>query len=291
MEEVDLGEDIIFLLSDQHVLDKAVELLRLKFVQHEWDDIIVISDRLHSISDKIYNDHQKARSLNESIELDSKRPLVFYYGFSYLAKATALQKKGQYDQAREDILKYSELGWFAGLDTDGLEEVERFKHFAEGNLLTNDLLSGKTELLEKYIQFLDDDPGEILPGLVTVTETANLHSLDIDHILEKYSNNIEDFQTYEEPKNRSHYSRFLYELSIYLIKKKKFADAIQHILSFLVSPSTINNKADVIKFVSLFEALRKYASAEQTEQYQNIFKEMVRNEKGIDLSGYDILAH
>ncbi|MGG1672296.1 DNA-binding protein, partial [Paenibacillus sp. NRS-1783] len=141
MEEVLEGKDATYLLTDHHRLDKCVELLHLRFSQHAWEEISTISDYLHNSVEKMYNEAQEASFQNFPYLFKAARPLVFYYGFGYLAKGTALQKLGLYDQAREYILKYSELGWFAGLDKNGLEEVERFKFFAKANLYTNDLLS------------------------------------------------------------------------------------------------------------------------------------------------------
>ncbi|WP_311081073.1 hypothetical protein [Paenibacillus polymyxa] len=61
-----------------------------------------------SLAEKMYNEAQEANLQKSPYLLKAERPLVFYYGFSYLAKGTALQKLGFYDQAREYILKYSE---------------------------------------------------------------------------------------------------------------------------------------------------------------------------------------
>ncbi|KZE72224.1 hypothetical protein AV545_15790 [Paenibacillus jamilae] len=147
---------------------------------------MAIADHLHSLAEKMYNEAQEASLKKLPYLFKAERPLVFYYGFSYLAKGTALQKPRLYDQAREYILKYSELGWFSGLDKIDWEEVERFKFFAKANLYTNDLLSGKLSVLPEYAQFLEDNPEELLPGLVTIMETASLHSVNVDDILEKF---------------------------------------------------------------------------------------------------------
>ncbi|NMP07398.1 DNA-binding protein, partial [Paenibacillus polymyxa] len=111
MEEVLEGKDTIYLLTDHHRLDKCIELLHMRFEQHAWEDILTIADHLHSLAENMYNEAQKAHSQRLPYLFKAERPLVFYYGFAYLAKGTALQKLGLYDQAKEYILKYSELGW------------------------------------------------------------------------------------------------------------------------------------------------------------------------------------
>jgi hypothetical protein len=284
MEEVLEGKDATYLLTDHHRLDKCVELLHLRFSQHAWEEISTISD--NSV-EKMYNEAQEASLKNFPYLFKAARPLVFYYGFGYLAKGTALQKLGLYDQAREYILKYSELGWFAGLDKNGLEEVERFKFFAKANLYTNDLLSGELSVLPEYVQFLEDNPEELLPGLVTIMETASLHSVNVDELLERFSEKIEDFGNLEDATNRTHYFRFLYHRAIYYAKHQRYQDSVQLILLFLTSYNMIND-ADFRKFVVLFEVYRKYASNEQTEQYQNLCKELLKHEEGISICDGDI---
>jgi hypothetical protein len=287
MEEVLEGKDATYLLTDHHRLDKCIELLHLRFSQHAWEDILAIADHLHSLAEKMYNEAQEANLQKLPYLFKAERPLVFYYGFSYLAKGTALQKLGLYDQAREYILKYSELGWFSGLDKIGWEEVDRFKFFAKANLYTNDLLSGKLSVLPEYIQFLEDNPEELLPGLVTIMETASLHSVNIDDLLEKFSEKIEDFGNLEDATNRTHYFRFLYHRAIYYAKHQRYQDSVQLILLFLTSYNMIND-ADFKKFVVLFEVYRQYASNKQTEQYQNLCKELLKHEEGVSICDGDI---
>lgn len=287
MEEVLEGKDATYLLNNHHRLDKCIELLHLRFAQHAWQDILDIADHLHILSEEMYNEAQKARSQRIPYLFKAERPLVFYYGFSYLAKGTALQKLGLYDQAREYILKYSELGWFSGLDKLGWEEVERFKLFAKANLYTNDLLSGKLSVLSEYVQFLEDNPEELLPGLVTIMETASLHLVNVDDLLERFSEKIEDFGNLEDATNRTHYFRFSYHRAVYYTKLGRYPDCVGLILLFLTSYNTIND-ADFKKFVVLFEVYREYASSEQIEQYQNLCKELLKHEEGISICDDDI---
>lgn len=287
MEEVLEGKDATYLLTDHHRLDKCIELLHLRFSQHAWEDILTIADHLHSLAETMYNEAQEASLRKLPYLFKAERPLVFYYGFSYLAKGTALQKLGLYDQARECILKYSELGWFSGLDKIGWEEVERFKFFAKANLYTNDLLSGELSVLPEYVQFLEDNPEELLPGLVTIMETASLHSVNVDDLLERFSEKIEDFGNLEDATNRTHFFRFLYYRAVYYAKHQRYQDTVQLILLFLTSYNMIND-ADFKKFVVLFEVHRQYASNEQIEQYQNLFKELLKHEEGVSICDGDI---
>ncbi|MGY3386865.1 hypothetical protein ACVWZB_004819 [Paenibacillus polymyxa] len=274
MDEIVSVKDLTYLLSDHHTLDKNVELLQLKFTEHAWDEILLLSDYLHDTAQVVYQQQQEARFLNEPFELSLERPLVFYYGFSYLTKATALQKLGRFDAAKEYILKYSELGWFAGMDQAALEEVEQFRFYARANMYANELLEGNTALLDEYVLFLKENDEEVVPGLVTIIETATLHKINVDEVLDEFSDEIEDLGSFEDPKNKAHYFRFLYHLTIYHIHNKRYEDAIRNVLQFLASP-TMNSDRDFKNFVALFEILRKHASAEQVQEYHKIFEEMI----------------
>ncbi|RFU00145.1 hypothetical protein DX902_00875 [Paenibacillus jamilae] len=46
--------------------------------------------------------------------------------------------------------------------------------------------------------FLEDNPEELLPGLVTIMETALLHLVNVDDLLKRFSEKIEDFGILED---------------------------------------------------------------------------------------------
>ncbi|MNI96969.1 hypothetical protein D3C73_1555280 [compost metagenome] len=56
-----------------------------------------------------------------------ERPLVYYFGLSHLMCGMAHQNQGTYEQARECIYKYAELGWMEDLKEEDIQVVEEFR--------------------------------------------------------------------------------------------------------------------------------------------------------------------
>ncbi|MCY7487471.1 DNA-binding protein [Paenibacillus alvei] len=275
-------EPVLSKIPEQCQLDALLKMLRIYFTLHLWKDVDRFSDRLHVIASRIYHDQQQKRAYKLSTEFTAELPLVYYYGFSYLAKSTALQKQGDYTGAKEYVAKYAELGWFNDLDDAGREEVERFRLYAKANAFTLDLLSGNVSVLPEYITFLEDNPEEILPGMVTVMESANLNDVDVDDVLAKFNEQIRGFAEYEDYINRTHYFTFLYQLAIYYTRKSEYGRGLENALQALELCHMLNNNEDFKKCVALIEKLRGAASPKQHEQYQKIVDEVFANEKSLN---------
>ncbi|BFH18219.1 hypothetical protein J6TS7_29650 [Paenibacillus dendritiformis] len=281
-------EPVINKLPEHYQLDAILKILRIYFSLHMWDDVGRFSDKLHNIASRIYHEQQQKRAQKLKVEFFAELPLVFYYGFSYLAKSTALQKQGNYGAAKEYLAKYAELGWFNDLDVAGEEEVERFRLYAKANSYTLDLLSGKTEVLPEYVKFLGENPEEILPGMVTVMESANRHNMSVDDVLAKFENQIHEFKDYEDHINKTHNFTFLYQLAIYHINKSNHQNALTTALQALELSNTLNNDTDFKKCVAIVENLRDVASTSQLEQYKKILNGVIENEKSLDLVGFSV---
>ncbi|MBY7738132.1 hypothetical protein [Paenibacillus polymyxa] len=288
MEEVLNQRGAIYLLSDSHVLDKACELFRISYTHNDWDEANKVADYLHSLAESLYHTQLRNAADGKYETLDTKHPLVFYYAYSYLAKSIYYQNIGQYEEARDYIMKYSEMGWFMGLDQSGHEEVERFRFLAKANLYMIDLLSGKKELLPEYVQFLHSNDEELLPGLVSITEAANLNNWDIDELLNEFADDIEIFEGYEDRANRVYYLKLVNQLAIYYLKKKQYIVALNYILVSLQFSIGVEADADFRTLVALFETYRDLATPSQQEQYQTILLRGLHNEKGIKLDNYGL---
>lgn len=136
-----------------------------------------------------------------------KRPLVYYLGFSQLTKGIAFQKQGKYEFSRECVEKYAELGWVDSLNEEGLQEVEDYRTLAKASTYTLDLLQGKEEVLPEYIQFLHEHSAEeVIPGMITILESAIMHNYDINPILKDFAERVGELGGfYREPQNLNYY--------------------------------------------------------------------------------------
>ncbi|MDP1510482.1 DNA-binding protein [Paenibacillus sp. CMAA1739] len=288
MEEVLNQRGAIYLLSDNHELDKACELFRISYTHNDWDEANKVADYMHSLAESLYHTQLRNAADGKYETLDTKHPLVFYYAYSYLAKSIYYQNIGQYEKARDYIMKYSEMGWFMGLDQSGHEEVERFRFLAKANLYSIDLLLGKKELLSEYVQFLHDNDEELLPGMVGIAEAANLNNWDIDDLLNEFADDIKIFEGYEDRANRVYYLKLVSQLAIYHLKKKQHIVALNYILASLKFSVGVETDADFRTLVALFETFRDVATPLQQEQYQAILLKALHNEKGINLDNYGL---
>ncbi|MGW9530287.1 DNA-binding protein [Paenibacillus terrae] len=231
-------EEEIYLLSEHvHPLDKGFELFRLNYRQNDWAEADRVADHILSMAERSYNSRQKWGDivpLNQML----KHPLIFYFGYGYLAKSIIFQKQGLFNRAREFIAKYADLGWYENTTDEDIQEIERFKGFAVANGYAVDLLSGNKELLKEYHEFIQKNDEETLPGFITIFEAANINEWNIDeyYILDQ----LETFSSFEDLGNRVYYVKLLNQLAIYNINQQRYGIAINYILDYLQTAVTMD---------------------------------------------------
>ncbi|WP_342420014.1 DNA-binding protein [Paenibacillus sp. FSL H8-0168] len=268
--------------SDITDLDTLVNMIKLSFSFADGANMIALCDRLYSHVNQKYQELQLYKARKKPIQpIHTKRPLVYYYGYSHLMKGMAFQKQGKYEAARDCIEKYSELGWFNGLDQYGEAEVEYYRYAARANLYALDILSGHAEVLQEYMQFLRNNPEELLPGLLSIVEGASRYDYPLEAVLESFAEQIEGFKYFEEPVNVSYYFRFCYQLALYYIKQQQFTVALGYILQSLMLSDTLGmeHEHEFRKCTAIFEIFRSQATATQQDQYITILKGVLKDEK------------
>lgn len=273
----------VFLLSDQnHVLDKAFELFRICYKQNDWNEAKKIIRHMHKVSENLYKTQQKYGDISP-LQLPMKRPLIFYIGYSYLAESIVYQKQGLYEEARSCISHYENLDQYNLSDPESQEEVNRFKIFAKANSYAADLLAGNFEILLEYHNFIKSDDEEVLPGLITILEAANLNNWNVDHILNDHlPHDLEAFASYEDIGNRVYYIKLLSQLALYTFNKKSYHDTINYILEYLAIAVNMDVYREFITNAAMYEKVRKLASTEQQLRYEIIIKGVLTNEKNIN---------
>jgi hypothetical protein len=226
----------------------------------------------------------KARNITEQ-DIHTKRPLVYYYGYSHLMKGLALQKLKRYDESSHCINNYVELGWFNGLDEEGHELVERFRFNATANKYTLEILKGNKGILREYVSFLNDCPEEALPAHITILEAALAHNWDVDDYLAELAVHASVFPDFEDVTNVSYYVNYLYHLSLYYFCKDRFSDALDNVLVAFESSVRIEEGRAFKKCVALFESFRGFATPNQIQRYGDILKTTLegelKNEKSV----------
>ncbi|MCY9687648.1 hypothetical protein M5W70_02480 [Paenibacillus larvae] len=99
----------------------------------KWNLTEQFADELRILSTIRYQEELLLMKEGKTEPLITERPLVVYYGQSYLIKSIALFKQGHYEKAKQYIEGYEDLGWFEILDEQGKKKVDKFRLWAIAN--------------------------------------------------------------------------------------------------------------------------------------------------------------
>lgn len=251
--------------------DVIVEMLEIAVQYEKWDKLKAGAEQLYNCAQYIYEErlYSKAKELPLPA-VDTARPLVYYFGFSHYRRGLACLKLGLYEQARESIVKYAELGWLQDLDSEGLQIVEDFRNLAKSSAYALDLFSGRLELLREYAAFLQEQPEELLPGLAAVLQAAVQHEIDIDDRIHNLIERADAFQEYWNAAKASQYCDYCYHMALYRQQNGRGEEAAEYALKAMKLTLPLDNTIRFNKCMALFESLRRKATKEQSRQYRDI---------------------
>lgn len=285
------------ILESINNVDSLADMLRATYSIEEWDTMIHVADRLYSSIQKLYEEGQLRQGKGQSnIKTNLKRTIAYYFGFSMTAKGVALQKMGDYAAARNCIKRYAELGWIYGLDKKGQEEVAYYKMLARANTYVLDLLEGKTDTLSEYVQFIhQSEVEELLPGIITILESALVHNYNIDWVLEEFKSDLDALDgEYETDVNKRYYIDHLYYMALYFFKNGNIHHALNIAIKGLRMSDKLRDNTGFKKLNALFISFRIHATKEQQEKYdglnKNILGRVLKDEKGILYAGGSIVS-
>ncbi|MEK4324633.1 DNA-binding protein [Paenibacillus sp. FSL R7-0312] len=200
--------------------DFLVEMLETAHSFEQWGKLLYTADILHSYAQRIYEERLYYKAIGMTIPIvKMQHPLVYYFGFSQQMRGVACQHLGDFEQARESIYRYVELGWMEDLGTDGHEIAREFRYLAKVNLYAVEILSGKTELLNNYARFLHSYPKGLLNGLIVIMQTALCYGLDVDEQLSYLNDDINEIKSDRDKTAQSKYRKFCNLVESYKIQK------------------------------------------------------------------------
>ncbi|SUA83311.1 DNA-binding protein [Paenibacillus macerans] len=268
---------------DDLKIDSLVDLLKATYTLEDWDKMIEIADKLHLAALELEGERSTKSKACE-------RHPTYYFGYSKLMKGLALQNKGQYNESKALVEEYSDLSWLDDGSKEAKEEVEFFKLFSKANMLAVNLLSGRLEYLDPYIQFLRDARiEELLPGILNITDAAIKHDFDIGDVLTLFEDDINKALEYYKLKRTVYLMRVFFKLSLYHFVRQQYSAAIDKTLQGLELSNILKDTFAFKKFSALFESFRKHADENQQKRYtlfmNNTLKEELSNEKSIFFDG------
>ncbi|PPA80991.1 DNA-binding protein [Brevibacillus laterosporus] len=261
-------------LPENHQLDALLHLANVCFMLEKWKYIQQCADELRELATLVYKNQ-----LVKLEPLETERHLVVYYGQGFLAKSVALQMQGLYEEAKKCVAGYADLSWFPNLDDKGKKEVEKFHMWSKANFYVFELLAGNREVLMDYVKFLEKHPSEIPAGLLTIIESATKYGYSVDHILEKFSIHIDQFNNYTDSVNIGRHYHFRYCKTIYDLKKGCIESALEEILYCIYLADKLNHQKKFKQCISLFWRYRSYSSENQRKFLQKFLERDEKDEK------------
>ncbi|MGG1617623.1 DNA-binding protein [Paenibacillus sp. NRS-1782] len=267
-------------------LDGLLKMANIYYYLHQWKEAERYADELRSVTStvlslKVY----KGKNKSGKKPINTDRHLVVYYGQGYLIKSAALEKQGFFEEAMEYIRYYENLSWFEDLDEVGQEEVQRFKVWAEANKLNLHILMGDVDSLHPYEEFLKKNPPEIIPGLLTILESANKYGFPINNTLIEFSQEIEGVgdvssihdSYYPQSSSLDICANLFHQIAIYHFNYSNNTAGINYVLKSLKTYLKINDKPNFVQGTALFEKYRHAATPIQKAEYQYIMEEVLSN--------------
>lgn len=269
-------------LPENYHLDALNQLMNIYYTMDKYEKVEKYADELIILSSIVLENEKNRRLGKRAYEpLVTEKPLFVYYAYGYLMKGAALECQERYEEALKYVAAYADLSWVEGLDQDELLIVEQYRLWAIANTYTLEILMGNVSILPAYTQLLQDNPTEILPGLLTIMRSANQHGFSVDDILEVFKDSIEEYQEdpfsnlsngYISGINRVSCANLCYQIAIYQFGNKRYREGIRNTLQCLTINAKINKKGEIIDSMSLFERYRSFTSAEELGEYNQIIK-------------------
>lgn len=261
-------------LPTKYELEGLLLLSQNFIAQERYESAGIYADELTNIA---YHVNERKRSFLVKRNAKTIRPLISYYGNSLLIKAICYEMRGRYNEAKQSIMKYGDLSWFASRGQEEILAVQRFTVMAEGNMMCLNIKSGDWTEIEKYVSFLKNHPEQIIEGLITLLSSANEQHYCIDDILNEFTKQIETFNNkiiyysvQKELLQCQRYVQFHYQYAIYCFERGKEDQGIEHTLTSLQYARGMKNNRIFINSMSLFEKYRSYANAQQQHCYEEL---------------------
>jgi transcriptional regulator with XRE-family HTH domain len=261
-------------LDERYQLDALNELINAFASLHRWSKVQELSEKL-KVKATIHYELNGRRKQEET-----KRPIIFYIMYAYLASGSANFHLNNYEIALKYVSLYTDYSWVKEPDSDEMVVINQFQEWAEGNRYIYQLMAGQFEILPDYLDYISTKENEIFPALCDIVTAANRYDMNIDYVLKEY----ESYFTYQEQSNRigkvskqvtdDRYVRLLAGLGTYYLKKDEFAKGIDFVLDSLRFSLEISDGRGMLRGVGLFEQYRDYASDTAIQQYKNLISEV-----------------
>ncbi|MEC0213344.1 DNA-binding protein [Paenibacillus ehimensis] len=266
-------ESHYFYLPDDVKLDALLQMANVYYTLWDWKKVERYADELRTLARTIYDRQLENKKNSKPPEiLQSERHLVVYYGQGFLLKGVALTMQERFEEAKHYVSEYSELGWFEFLDEIGHKEVEKFRIWGKANMYNLELKCGNDKVLDELSEFLDENPIELLPSLLTVIESANMYNFKIDEFLDKFCTKLPPINTSVTYINGTQLFHFRYEKAVYSFRNQQITTGLNELLHALYLSQKMKHYSGFERCVTLFAKHIDYATEQQKRHYRNLLE-------------------
>ncbi|WP_336763963.1 helix-turn-helix domain-containing protein [Paenibacillus sp. USHLN196] len=271
-------EPYIDKLNEEVQLDAIKDLANVYNTIHLWDKVDAWARELERKAEFQLKIQSRRRK--------NKRRLTAYPLFTYAAYANLLissvyDTRKEYDEAINYLQKYMEIIEIENPTEEDQKIIDLFKKWGEGNQYAFRILLGQEEVIFPYLGYLENNPEEILTGLLNILEAANQYGFNIGHALKKFEYPINLFNTdfhnkggYTDQMIDHGYRVFYYELAKYQINQYNYSLGIDALLICLDLSSSSKDELMCIKCLDLYGEYRSEATETQIRKYKKLIEKL-----------------
>lgn len=273
-------EPFVTRLGELEQLDAIKDLVNLYVSLQKWEKAKQLSTEMGRIA-RIQYDLKHKRKVNEISVSGPKKLLFGYILYSHLILGTVAEEARDFNEVFYHLEKYEDHSWIVETDAAAEQTKKQFLVWATANRMLYRIMTGDIQLIENYVDSLASNDNEILLGLFKVVKAALKYSCNIDHILERYNEMIQNqvisqkkIGTYTSQVINDRFVIFLADLAEYYIRSSRPDIGIIFVLDSLAISAKLNNDAYLVRCFCLFEKLRHSATVDQLDKYKAILKEV-----------------
>ncbi|MFE9274689.1 transcriptional regulator [Paenibacillus glucanolyticus] len=279
-----LFEPYIERLDEVYQLDAYVKLININGSLGQWNKVDLLAEKMGNKAMKRYR--------NKKNFFESSQPLIFYILYAYLSRETSHGEQGDYEQALYYTTLYENTDWIIKPTEKERKIMYQFRDWAEANRYLYTLMSGETDVLPRYIEYVESREDEIFVALCNIILAANRYKLNVDHIIERFRAYLE----YRPQKNEiseiskhvtmNQYTRLLSELGIYYLNSKQYDRGLKYIVDSLEYSIKIKSDRGMLRCMGIFEQFRHFSS----EDIQGRYTELIRDVQKLSVYAWSPLV-
>lgn len=187
----------------------------------------------------------------------------------------------EYENVLKYIEKYLEIVEVENPTQEDQQIIDLFLIWGEGNQYASQLMLGQENVINSYLDYIENNPSEILAGLINILQASNQYSFNIDYALDRFKDQINLFNTdmyikgsYNDQMLNHVYQDFYYELANYQMKQRNYSLGMDALLMCLDLSSSSKDDLMCIKCLDLYGEYRSEAAETQIRKYKKLIEKL-----------------